>query len=176
MRFVKDQQYCFYRYNRDLEANWKILLSDGSIVYQDDVSSTWSNLQEYCREKRVWPIHLTLEYYDNVLNILPPNAEGYFYRQGILTEFMCSMMGGDAPLQGRRSKTAIIGYFKEDTLFTYTIMLPELRIWDSGPRDKIKMAQDGILNDKSLFLIQTCKNPTAIPANIQTEDLQRLNT
>ena len=152
MRFHKDQEYCFYRYNRDLEANWKVLLNDGRIVYQDN-DSTWIGLQEFCAKENVWPIHMTLEYYDNVLNILPPNAEGYFYRQGIITEMMCFAAGGNAPFQGKRSKTAIIGYAKDGGVYTTTVRLPELLIWDSEFRDADKMTKDGILNDKSLFLI-----------------------
>lgn len=172
LRRSKDQAYCFHLYNGQLEPNWKVLLSNDEIIYQDDYNGgSWSDLQDYCKEQKIWPIHMILEYYDNIINILPPNAEGYFYRRGILVEMLCSANPSDAsPFQGKRGKTVVIGYLKDGLLYSTTIRIPELLIWSTEIRDKEKMEKDGILKDKSLFLINTCTQ-----ANIQAEKLGSLN-
>ena len=174
MRKKKDLQYLSHLHNVQLEPNWKALLSNDEIIYQDDYQgSSWRDLQEYCRENKVYPIHVTLEFWDNILNILPPNAEGYFYRKGILTELMCAANPQEGmPFQGNRAKTVIVGYYKDKLLYTTTIRVPELQIWDTEVRDEKKMMVDGIFRDKSLFLIEN----KCTPANTPTDKSLSLNT
>lgn len=124
--------YFFSLYHNHLEANWKAILSNGEIVYQDDYDGgdAWARLQDYCAEKQLRLEHFVLEYYDSVLNILPPHAEGYFFRRGILSEFLCESNGDgvSTPFQGKRSKTFIIGYFKDGLLYSYQVKIPELQV------------------------------------------------
>ena len=157
MRFSKDAAYCLRQYNLLLEPTWKALLSNGEIIYQDDFDgSSWADLQQYCKTNQLELSHVTLEFYDNIVNILPPNAKGYFYRRGFLTSFLIRNDPTDStPLQGSRAKTVVIGHFDGENLKTHTIQCPELFLWHTENRDKNKMIKDKIFEDKSLFLNST---------------------
>lgn len=154
---TKDPSYFFPLYHHHLEANWKAILSNGEIFYQADYlgENSWIMLQDYCEENNLRLEHFVLEYYDNVLNILPPNAEGYFFRRGILSEICCEAMGDGSttPFQGKRSKTFIIGYMKDGILYTYQVKIPELIVmFGEEVRDKDKQIKTKVFDGKSLFL------------------------
>ncbi len=149
--------YFFKVYHTHLEANWKAILSNGEVIYQDDYDGgdAWIRLQDYCLEKDLKLEHFMVEYYDNVLNILPPLAEGYFFRRGILSEFLCESNGDgvSTPFQGKRSKTFIIGYYKEGLLYTYQVKIPELIVmFGEQIRDEAEQLRTGVRKDRSLFM------------------------
>lgn len=151
----KTAEYAFYQKHKYLEPNWAVLLNNGEIVYQDDYSSgesAWKRLQTYCKLKGFYPVHMKLEYGDNELNILPPNADGYFFRRGILSEILCESNGDGetTPFQGNRAKTFIIGSMSNGKITTFTIKLPELLVWDSEVREP----KEEYFKDKSLFEVK----------------------
>lgn len=152
-----------------LEANWKVMLNNDEIIYQDDFAgyelNAWKRLQIYCKEKGVYPIHMTLEFGDNQLNVLEPYQHGYFFKRGILSEFLCEANGDGSTtsFQGNRAKTFIIGQYSPDYgIKAFTVKIPELGVWDYGYRK----VEELYLKEQSLFLVKSCQN---IPANIQTE-------
>lgn len=150
--------YFFSLYHNHLEANWKAILSNGEVIYQDDYlgGDTWVRLQDYCKENGLKLEHFMLEYYDNVLNILPPLAKAYFFRRGIISEWLCESNGDgiNTPFQGKRSKTFIIGYLDEnDLLHSYQVKVPELEImFGEQIRTKEEQIRDKIYGNTSLFV------------------------
>lgn len=150
--------YFFSLYHTHLEANWKAILSNGEIIYQDDYAEggdAWKRLQEYCAENNLRLEHFTLEYYDNTLNILPPLAEGYYFRRGILSEFLCESNGDgfSTPFQGKRSKTFIIGYFKDGLLYSYQVKVPELIVmFGEQVRNKEEQESSKVWKGHSAFM------------------------
>lgn len=155
-------EYLFKLRHHYLEPYWKVMLNNDEIVYQDDYlesSSAWRRLQAYCKNNNLYPIHMMLEYGDNTLNVLPPYQDGYFFKRGILSEMICESNGDGSTtsFQGNRSKTFIIGYLKDNTIYTHTVKIPELAIWDSDAR-KI---EDIYLEEQSLFLVNKCQNTQA---------------
>lgn len=154
---TKDPAYYFSLYHNHLEANWKAVLSNGEVWYQADHirGDSWAQLQEYCAANKLTLEHFVLEFYDNVLNILPPNAEGYFFRRGILSEIMSESLGDNisTPFQGKRSKTFIIGYWKDGLLYTYVVKIPELLVmFGEEVRDKQKQIETKVFDGKALFM------------------------
>lgn len=157
MLSIKDPTYFLPLYHHHLEGNWKALLSNGQIFYQADYlnGDSWAMLQDYCKENSLRLEHFVLEYHDHVLNILPPNAEGYFFRRGIISEVMCESLGDgvSTPFQGKRSKSFIIGYYKDGLLYTYQVKIPELEVmFGEEIRDKAKQIETKVFDGKSLFL------------------------
>ena len=157
MKNTKDPEYFFKLYHNHLVANWKAILSNGEVFYQTDYESgnSWVILQEYCKTHKLRLEHFVLEYYDNVLNILPPNADGYFFRRGILSEFLCESNGDgfSTPFQGKRSKTFIIGYMENGLLHTFQVKVPELLVmFGEEIRDYKKQVETKVFEGKSLFM------------------------
>jgi len=150
--------YFFSLYHKHLEANWKAILSNGEVIYQDDYTAdgnAWERLQTYCKQNNLRLEHFMLEYYDNTLNILPPFADGYFFRRGILSEFLCESNGDgfSTPFQGLRSKTFIIGYFKNGLLHSYQVKIPELQVmFDEQIRDKSEQIKTKVFDGHSAFM------------------------
>jgi len=154
---IKDSAYFSRLYHHHLEANWKAVLSNGEIVYQADylTGDSWQQLQDYCQENNLQLEHFVLEYHDNVLNILPPKAEGYFFRRGILSELMCEALGdgSSTPFQGKRSKTFIIGYYAGGLLYTYQVKVPELIVmFGEEVRDKDMQIKTKVWDNRALFI------------------------
>lgn len=157
MLHTKETEYFRTLYHHHLEANWKAVLSNGEVFYQADYAGgdSWIELQEYCNEKNLRLEHFMLEYFDNTLNILPANAEGYFFRRGILSEIMCEALGDGSTtsFQGKRSKTFIIGYLKDGLLYTYQVKIPELIVmFGEEIRDKNKQIETNVFKGKALFI------------------------
>jgi hypothetical protein len=163
---TKDPTYFYYLYFNLLEANWKVLLSNGEIIYQDDYLnaqagelnpvSAWQRLQLYCAQNSLRPVHFTLEYGDNILDILPLNAEGYYFRRGFITEMTIATGATEnTSFTGKRSKKFVIGYFDKtkDLLYTYDYKIPELGLWDTDVRDDAKRRIDRCNLGNSLFMV-----------------------
>lgn len=74
-------------------ALWRARLSNGEIVIQDDYrpglaeNSAWIRLAAYCEENRLKIEQFWLEFRGNKVCPLKENAEGYFFRKGILAEW-----------------------------------------------------------------------------------------
>lgn len=91
----------FVRY----KSRWVALLSDGSKVYQDDHAPgeaepiAWIRLKEYVRHTGLKITGLYLQFCDNIVEVAPPNAEGYYYVQGIIN------LAGNEETEGLRFYT-----------------------------------------------------------------------
>lgn len=150
--------YFFSLYHNHLEANWKAVLSNGEVIYQDDYANgdAWERLQEYCKESNLVLEHFCLEHHDHVLNILPPLADAYFFRRGIISEFICESNGDgiNTPFQGKRSKSFIIGYLDKDGLLrSYQVKIPELEVmFGEEIRNKEEQIKTNVLKGKALFV------------------------
>jgi len=76
----------FVRY----QPRWVATLDDGRSVYQDDYRPgedepiAWIRLKRYLKETGKKIVGLSIQFCDNIATVAPPNAQGYYYIQGIM--------------------------------------------------------------------------------------------
>lgn len=69
---------------------WIALLSNGEKIYQDDgrpdlqIYSAWIRLSSYLKDTKLKIVDLYFRFRSNVVHILPENAEGYYFSNGVI--------------------------------------------------------------------------------------------
>lgn len=114
------------------QALWRVLLSNGETIVQDDgrpggePPSAWLRLGDYVRENGLSIRKLWLQFRSNKQEqILPEDAEGYFFSKGILGSFN----GGSS------RHYYVLGYLSENRLYLTQIAVPELLVMEKEERD-----------------------------------------
>lgn len=113
------------------QAHWRVRLSNGEVVLQDDErpgvqpASAWQRLAEYVSSQRLTIEALWLVFRSNVVRPLPEHAGGYFFRNSSFG----SMVGGQT------ASFFLIGYLHDGILRVQKWKVPELLIAEQEFRD-----------------------------------------
>lgn len=114
------------------EALWYVELSNGQRFVQDDnrpgsnPPSAWLRLRNYLETNHLSIQKFYIGFRDNILyDILPHNAEGYFFRKNLAT------------IMGERQILSfyIIGYLQDNRVFTQKVKVPEMIVTETSERN-----------------------------------------
>ena len=126
-------------------AVWKAKLSDGRVVYMDDgrpgmePSSAWLRLRRLVEETGVRVVGLSLQFRSHQQeNILPADAEGYFFRKSAL----------GFPTGTDTIESYLVGHLTEGRLFVQRWRVPELVMVEEQERDPAEARESLIVNPK----------------------------
>lgn len=112
------------------EPIWVALLSDNTKVYMDnnnpiyEETSAWLRLKTYCQNNNLNIKSLTFQFRSNIIKPLPEDAEGYFFRNGL--------MGFP---NGLNIGLFFAGYLKDEKVYITRIGVPEMLIIENEIRD-----------------------------------------
>jgi hypothetical protein len=123
------------------EAPWVVELSNGEVVYQDDYRGeyllfkgeyghdnrrSWDILKDYISANNLYIHKMYLKNYNNIVEPLPLDADGYFFKKGALGKLFSSTT----------RQYAIIGYYDKATKKTKTFKyaLPDLLLVEFDER------------------------------------------
>lgn len=124
-------------------AVWFATLSNGQVVYQDDFRpgqtppKAWDRLATYVAGSGLSITNLGMQFRTHVIhNIVPPNAQGYYYRGAALRSI-------DTP---NTINLVLVGALVDGVLDVETWHTPELILFDQETRDPSESEGSLILN------------------------------
>jgi hypothetical protein len=140
------------------EAHFSALLSNGEVIYQDDYRAecehnkepipvpdkAWDRLRSYISQNNLWIKNIRLQNLDNVVEPLPDDAHGFFFKKGAIGALFSQQL----------SHFYIIGYvdLKTKTVKTFKYGVPELLLLETEERPLKK--------DDSCVILRPGLNPS----------------
>lgn len=110
-------------------TRWIVDLSDGTTVISDDdrpglSDASWARLKAHVEYCGLQIVSLAMSFRDNVIDVLPKNAEGYLLRRA---------MAG-FPITGETFGYWVIGFLKGDEVCCYKYTVPDLILFGTDTR------------------------------------------
>lgn len=123
------------------EAHFSAQLDNGEIIFQDDYRAecehntqevpqepkAWERLRGYVKQNGIWIKNLWLQNLDNIVKPLPDEADGYYFKKGILGQLFSD----------HTRHFYIIGYLDLRTkkVKAYKYGVPELLLLETDERE-----------------------------------------
>jgi len=123
------------------EAHFSALLTNGQTIFQDDYRAecehnkepiptepkAWDRLRSYVNENKIWIKNLRLQNIDNVVEPLPDDAHGYYFKKGAIGALFSDAV----------NHFYIIGYvdLAKKIVKTFKYGVPELMLLETEDRE-----------------------------------------